>query len=154
MTLLKQANAVLGVAPKDLQNLLQFKVLRPSGQDRINQFDNRLLLEAKIVLYGKDSLGTSTDVLILFGRALSNCSEEHVAKARYLSPRSRPAKVGNQSRFESRSRRRLLLPYARAKTMKKILFMGAAPLAIDAALAATDDAVKCLRLPYGSRRCI
>lgn len=39
-------------------------------------------------------------------------------------------------------RRRPLLPYARAKTMKKILFMGAAPLAIDAALAATDDAVK------------
>jgi hypothetical protein len=28
---LKQASAVLGVAPKDLQNLVQFKVLRQRG---------------------------------------------------------------------------------------------------------------------------
>jgi hypothetical protein len=54
---LKQASAVLGVAPKDLQNLVQFKVLRPSRRDSIYWFDNRLLLEAKIALYLKDSLG-------------------------------------------------------------------------------------------------
>ena len=30
---LKQASAVLGVAPKDLQNLVQFKVLRPIRRD-------------------------------------------------------------------------------------------------------------------------
>jgi hypothetical protein len=30
---LKQASAVLGVAPKDLQNLVQFKVLRPPRRD-------------------------------------------------------------------------------------------------------------------------
>ena len=30
---LKQASAVLGVAPKDLQNLVQFKVLRPTRRD-------------------------------------------------------------------------------------------------------------------------
>ena len=89
---LKQASAVLGVAPKDLQNLVQFKVLRPSRRDSIYWFDNRLLLEAKIALYLKDSLGTSTDVLTLFARALSSLSDEHVSNARYLALRSRPAK--------------------------------------------------------------
>jgi hypothetical protein len=89
---LKQASAVLGVAPKDLQNLVQFKVLRPSRRDSIYWFDNRLLLEAKIALYLKDSLGASTDVLTLFVRALSSLSDERVSKARYLSLRSRPAK--------------------------------------------------------------
>ena len=89
---LKQASAVLGVAPKDLQNLVQFKVLRPSRRDKVYWFDNRLLLEAKIALYLKDSLGTSTDVLTLFARALSTLSDELVSKSRYLSLRSRPAK--------------------------------------------------------------
>ena len=88
---LKQASAVLGVAPKDLQNLVQFKVLRPS-RDSIYSLDNRLLLEAKIAPYLRDSLGTSTDVLTLFARALSGLSDERVTKARHLSLRSRPAK--------------------------------------------------------------
>ena len=89
---LKQASAVLGVAPKDLQNLVQFKVLRPGRRDSIYWFHNRLLLEAKIALYLKDSLGTSTGVLALFARALSGLSDERVTKARYLSLHSRPAK--------------------------------------------------------------
>ena len=87
---LKQASAVLGVAPKGLQNLVQFKVLRPSRRDSVYWFNNRLLLEAKIALYLKDC--TSTDVLTLFARALSSLSDERVTKARYLSLRSRPAK--------------------------------------------------------------
>src|SRR5258708_5175485 len=66
---LKQASAVLGVAPKDLQNLVQFKVLRPTLRDSFYWFDNRLLLEAKVALYLKESLGTSTEVLALFARA-------------------------------------------------------------------------------------
>ena len=89
---LKQASAVLGVAPKDLQNLVQFRVLRPNRRDSVYRFDNRLLMEAKIVLYLKDSLGASTDVLTLFTRALSGLSDGYVSKARYLSLRSRPAK--------------------------------------------------------------
>lgn len=88
---LKQASAVLGVAPKDLQNLVQFKVLRPTRRDSFYWFDNRLLLEAKVALYLKESLGTSTEVLALFARALSNLKEEDVTKVRYLSLRSRPA---------------------------------------------------------------
>ena len=89
---LKQASAVLGVAPKDLQNLVQFKVLRPTRRNSFYWFDNRLLLEAKIALYLKESLGTSTEVLALFTRALSSLKSEDVATVRYLSLRSRPAK--------------------------------------------------------------
>ena len=89
---LKQASAVLGVAPKDLQNLVQFKVLRPTRRDSFYWFDNRLLLEAKVALYLKESLGTSTEVLALFARALSNLKDEDVTKVRYLSLQSRPAR--------------------------------------------------------------
>jgi hypothetical protein len=89
---LKQASAVLGVAPKDLQNLVQFNVLRPTRRDSFFWFDRRLLLEAKIALYLKDSLGTSTEVLALFTRALSNLKDQDVATVRYLSLRSLPAR--------------------------------------------------------------
>jgi hypothetical protein len=37
---LKQASAVLGVTPKDLQNLVQFKVLSPVRRDSFYWFDN------------------------------------------------------------------------------------------------------------------
>ena len=87
---LKQASAVLGVSPKDLQNLVQFKVLRPTRRDSFYWFDNRLLLEAKVALYLKDSLGTSTEVLALFTRALSNL--KNVTNVRYLTLRSLPAR--------------------------------------------------------------
>src|SRR6185436_17514691 len=89
---LKQASAVLGVAPKDLQNLVQFKVLRPARRDSFYWFNNRLLLEAKVALYLKESLGTSTEVLALFARALSNLKDEDVTNVRYVSLRSRPAR--------------------------------------------------------------
>jgi len=87
---LKQASAVLGVAPKDLQNLVQFNVLRPTRRDGFYWFDNRLLLEATIALYLKESLGTSTEVLALF--TLSDLKDKDVATVRYLSLRSRPAR--------------------------------------------------------------
>ena len=89
---LKQASAVLGVSPKDLQNLVQFKVLRPTRRDNFYWFDNRLLLEAKVALYLKESLGTSTEVLALFTRALSNLKDEDVTSVRYLTLRSLPAR--------------------------------------------------------------
>src|ERR1700687_3576495 len=89
---LKQASAVLGVSPKDLQNLVQFKVLRPIRRDSLYWFDNRLLLEAKIALYLKERLGTSAEVLPLFARALSGLKDEDVATVRYVSLRSRPTR--------------------------------------------------------------
>ena len=45
---LKQASAVLGVPSKDLQNLVQLKVIRPARRDNLYWFDSRLLLEAKL----------------------------------------------------------------------------------------------------------
>ena len=89
---LKQASAVLGVSPKDLQNLVQFKVLRPTRRESIYWFDNRLLLEAKVALYLKESLGTSTEVLALFARALSSLKDEEVARLRYVFVRSLPTR--------------------------------------------------------------
>lgn len=89
---LKQASAVLGVAPKDLQNLVQFRILRPTRRDSFYWFDNRLLLEAKVALYLKESLGTSTEVLALFSRALSALKDEDMTSVRYLSLRSRPSR--------------------------------------------------------------
>src|ERR1700737_1419964 len=87
---LKQASAVLGVSPKDLQNLVQFKVLPPTRRSSFYWFGKRLLLEAKIALYLKESLGTSTEVLALFTRALSNLKD--VTSVRYLTLRSLPAR--------------------------------------------------------------
>src|SRR5260221_12737024 len=87
-----RASAVLGVAPQDLQSLVQFKVLRPTGRDRLYWFDNRLLLEAKVALYLKESLGTSTEVLALFVRALSGLTDEEVTRLRYVSLRSLPTR--------------------------------------------------------------
>ena len=90
---LKQASAVLGVAPKDLQNLVQFKVLRPPRRDTFYWFDNRLLLEAKVAFYLKESLGTSIEVLTRFTQALSsNLKEAQLTRPRYVWLRSRPAR--------------------------------------------------------------
>jgi hypothetical protein len=63
---LKQASAVLGVTAKDLQNLVQLKVINPPRHNSAYRFDRRLLLEAKVALYLKQSLGSSSDVLARF----------------------------------------------------------------------------------------
>ncbi len=90
---LKQASAVLGVAPKDLQNLVQLKVLRPPRRDSFYWFDTRLLLEAKLAFYLKESLGTSTELLARFTEALSrDLRNEEPMKRRYVWLRSRPAR--------------------------------------------------------------
>lgn len=90
---LKQASAVLGVDPKDLQNLVQFKVLRPSRRDKFYWFDTKLLLEAKVAFYLKESLGASTQILARFTQALSdNLKEGQPAKSRYVWLLSRPAR--------------------------------------------------------------
>src|SRR5438445_75394 len=90
---LKQASAVLGVAPKDLQNLVQLKVLRPPRRDSFYWFDTTLLLEAKLAFYLKESLGTSTELLARFTEALSrNLRDERSTKLRYVWLRSRPAR--------------------------------------------------------------
>jgi MerR HTH family regulatory protein len=68
---LKQASAVLGVPPKDLQNFVQSGVLRPRRVGALYYFDRKALVSAKVALYLKDSLGASTRYLTQFTRAVS-----------------------------------------------------------------------------------
>jgi hypothetical protein len=60
---LKQASAVLQVQPKELQNLVQFGVVKPQRSAGTYFFDVKVLLAAKVALYLKESLGTRTSVL-------------------------------------------------------------------------------------------
>src|ERR1039457_4226789 len=57
---LKQASAVLGATPKDVQNLVQFRLVRPRRRNGVYWFDAHALLTANVVLYLKESLGAST----------------------------------------------------------------------------------------------
>jgi len=68
---LKQASAVLGVPPKDLQNLVQVGVIRPLRRNSVCWFDTNLLLEAKVAFYFKETLGSSSDLLARFTEAFS-----------------------------------------------------------------------------------
>ena len=68
---LKQASVVLGVPPKDLQNLVQMGVIRPARRRNVCWFDASVLLEAKVAFYLKESLGSSSDLLARFTEALS-----------------------------------------------------------------------------------
>ena len=68
---LKQASAVLGVRPKDLQNFVQAGVLRPRRVGTLYYFNRKALLTAKVAVYLKDSLGASTHDLTKFTRAVS-----------------------------------------------------------------------------------
>jgi len=89
---LKQASAVLGVSPKDLQNLVQFGVLRPSRRNRVYWFDTGLLLQAKVAFYLKESLGSSSDLLSRFTAALSQgLTKGKLSELKDVSLRSRPA---------------------------------------------------------------
>jgi hypothetical protein len=94
---LKQASAVLGVSAKDLQNLVQLKVIRPERRDNIYWFDRRLLLEAKVAFYLKESIGSSSELLSLFTETLSrSLGTGDPRKRRYVLLRSRPLR-GAQS---------------------------------------------------------
>src|ERR1700682_3437081 len=89
---LKQASAVLGVPPKDLQNLVQLKILRPRRCNNLYWFDANLLLEAKIAFYLKDALGTSSELLGRFTQVVSRgLRDRPAATTQYVSLRSRPA---------------------------------------------------------------
>ncbi len=68
---LKQASAVLGVPPKDLQNFVQSGVLRPRRVGALYYFNRKTLVSAKVAFYLKDSLGTPTWYLIRFTDAVS-----------------------------------------------------------------------------------
>jgi len=60
---LKQASAVLQIQPKELQNLVQFDVVKPQRSEGTYFFDANTLLVAKVAFCLKESLGTRTSVL-------------------------------------------------------------------------------------------
>ncbi len=68
---LKQASTVLGTNPKDLQNLVQFGVVRPKRRDGVFLFDARILCTALIALHLKEAFGTKTELLSAYTAALS-----------------------------------------------------------------------------------
>jgi hypothetical protein len=68
---LKQASAVLDMAPKDLQNLVQFGVIRPRRRRGLFLFDTATLYEAQIAQYLKAALGTPAPRLARFVGAFS-----------------------------------------------------------------------------------
>lgn len=88
---LKQASVVLGVPPKDLQNLVQMGVIRPARRRNVCWFDTNVLLEAKIAFYLKDSLGSSSELLARLTQAFSeNLSKVETKDLRDICLRSRP----------------------------------------------------------------
>ena len=66
---LKQASAVLETPPKELQNLVQFGVLKPKQRAGLFVFDTTTLYAAKVL---KAALGTNTELLAEFTQALLN----------------------------------------------------------------------------------
>lgn len=88
---LKQASAVLGVSAKELQNLVQLKVICPPRRGNLYWFDGRLLLEAKVAFYLKESLGSSSELISLFTAALSrSIGNKDPKNRRFVSLRSLP----------------------------------------------------------------
>ena len=88
---LKQASAVLGVPPKDLQNLIQLGVIRPVRRKSVCWFDANLLLEAKVAFYLKETLGSSSDLLARFTEVFSrNLGKAKMGDLEDICLRSRP----------------------------------------------------------------
>lgn len=88
---LKQASAVLGVPPKDLQNLVQLGVIRPVRRNSVCWFDTNLLLEAKVAFCLKLTLGSSSDLLARFTEAFSkNLGKAKMGDLTDICLRSRP----------------------------------------------------------------
>jgi hypothetical protein len=68
---LNRASAILGIRKKDLQNLVQFGVIRPRRRGGLYLFDVPSLYEAEIATTLKIALGMSTPRLSEFIRAFS-----------------------------------------------------------------------------------
>ncbi len=136
---LKQASAVLQVQPKDLQNLVQFGVVKPKRSEGTYVFDSNALLTAKVAFYLKDSLGTRSSVLSKLMDAFSASEEElksenptYVVFKFWLFAEQEPLKLGVPFRslgkqIEERLRRAELykdLPRGRKRRGWKKEFVG------------------------------
>jgi hypothetical protein len=98
---LKQASAVLKIDPKELQNLVQFGVVKPRRSDGTYLFDSKALLVAKVASYLKERLGTRTSVLSKLMDAFSASGEElksenpqYIVFHCRLAPEEEPIQLG------------------------------------------------------------
>ena len=93
---LKQASAVLQIEPKELQNLVQFGVVKPKRFEGTYFFDTNTLMVAKVAFCLKESLGTRTSVLSkLMDVFLASEKEFKADNPKYiLSAEEDPIKVG------------------------------------------------------------
>jgi hypothetical protein len=68
---LKQASAVLGMPTKELQNLVQFGVVKPRHRRGLYVFDTLCLYQAQVAGHLKLTLGTPANKLAEFVEAFS-----------------------------------------------------------------------------------
>lgn len=101
MLKLKQASAVLQVEPKELQNLVQFGVVKPKRSEGTYYFNASTLLVARVAFYLKESLGTRTSMLSKLMDAFSGSEEKlkaenpsYIVFTCRLTPDEEPLKVG------------------------------------------------------------
>lgn len=78
---LKQASGILRTPPKDLQNLVQFGVLKPKRRRGLFVFDRKALAEAQVALYLKNTLGLPARLLAGFVRAFSNRARQFAKRS-------------------------------------------------------------------------
>lgn len=75
---LKQASAVLQIQPKELQNLVEYGVVKARRLEGTYFFDTNALMVAKVASHLKESLGLGTGTLVLSNlmRAFSASQEQ------------------------------------------------------------------------------
>jgi hypothetical protein len=98
---LKQASAVLEIQPKELQNLVQFGVVKPRWSQGTYFFDTRTLLAAKVAFCLKEYLGTRTSILAKLMQAflasedqIKSDNPKYVVFTCRLSKAEEPIKLG------------------------------------------------------------
>ena len=87
---LKQASAVLGMPAKDLQNFVQFGVVKPKRREGRYWFDRNVLLQAKIGWYLRQSLGISTGYLVRLVQLAAKAAASGEEWRQFVWVRSRP----------------------------------------------------------------
>lgn len=88
---LKQASAVLGISPKELQNLVQFGVVKPRKRKGLAWFDRNVLLQAKVGWYLRESLGISSRYLAQLVKVACEATNSRTTIQRFVRLKSRPA---------------------------------------------------------------
>jgi hypothetical protein len=98
---LKQASAVLQIERKELQNMVQFGVVKPKWFEGRYFFDANTLMVAKVAFCLKESLGTRTsvlsklmDVFLASEKEFKSDNPKYIVFKCRLSAEEDPIKVG------------------------------------------------------------